>query len=63
MRKVGQVSKLRNGSNDFEVNFLDGSVGRGYYYVVDNWRLATPQELENISIMGVSVCPKQMQKS
>lgn len=36
------VTKLKNGSNDFEAdptNGGNGGMGRGYHYLVPNWRL------------------------
>ncbi|GEM_PF-3358661 len=36
--KEARVTKLKNGSNDFEADYLDGSYGRGYYYLVPNWK-------------------------
>lgn len=36
--KEAIVTKLKNGSNDFEADYLDGTIGRGYYYLVSNWK-------------------------
>lgn len=45
-REVGIVTKLKNGSNDFEVDFLKPKmVGRGFLFPVKNWRLATVEEI------------------
>lgn len=34
------VTKLKNGSNDFEADPLDkNGIGRGYSYMVRNWKL------------------------
>jgi len=39
-QKLGMVTKLKNGCNDFEVDYFDGTVGRGFLFLVDNWRFA-----------------------
>jgi hypothetical protein len=44
--KVAKVTRLKNGSNDFEASYLDGSYSRGYHFVVKNWRIATVDEVE-----------------
>lgn len=36
--KEARVTKLKNGSNDFEADYLDGTYGRGYHYLVSNWK-------------------------
>lgn len=36
-QKYAVVTKLKNGSNDFEADYEDGSYGRGYFYLVPNW--------------------------
>lgn len=44
-QKYAVVTALKNGSNDFEANFLhDSALGRGYHYLVRNWREATQVE-------------------
>ncbi|MFJ8528700.1 hypothetical protein [Bacillus sp. NPDC094106] len=37
--KLMRVSKLKNGSNDFEANPIDAGIGRGYLYLAENWRV------------------------
>ncbi|PIH59034.1 hypothetical protein [Paenibacillus sp. LK1] len=44
--KVARVSGLEKGSIDFSADNLDGSYSRGYHYVVNNWRLATVNEID-----------------
>jgi len=39
-QKIGIVTKLKNGCNDFEVDYFDGTVGRGFFFLVDNWKFA-----------------------
>ncbi|MCL1696383.1 hypothetical protein [Lysinibacillus sp. BPa_S21] len=36
--KEAKATRLKNGSNDFEASYLDGSYSRGYHYLVPNWR-------------------------
>lgn len=43
--KVAKVTGLANGSIDFSADYIDGSYGRGYNFVVRNWRMATPEEV------------------
>lgn len=33
------VDRLKNGSNDFEASPVAGGTGRGYYYLVENWKV------------------------
>lgn len=37
INKLMKVSKLKNGSNDFEAVSMDDGIGRGYHYIVRNW--------------------------
>ena len=36
--KEAVVTKLKNGCNDFEADYIDGSYSRGYLYLVPNWK-------------------------
>lgn len=46
MQEIGIVTNLKNGCNDFETDFLNPKlIGRGYLYVVPNWRIATDEEV------------------
>lgn len=38
VNKEAVVTKLKNGCNDFEADYVDGSYGRGYLYLVPNWK-------------------------
>ncbi|MGV2887217.1 hypothetical protein [Paenibacillus taichungensis] len=44
--KVARVSGLEKGSIDFSADYLDESYSRGYQFVVNNWRLATVDEID-----------------
>lgn len=44
--EVVKVTKLKNGCNDFEAKYVNKRYGRGYLFVVNNWRLATKKEIK-----------------
>lgn len=46
-KKIAVVNGLENGCIDFSAKYVDGSYERGYSIGVNNWRLATEEEIRS----------------